>query len=222
MASSGPPWPRPLSTTQTPPAMSTAVTPSSPPATPALPAALPAHVLGYRALKLWQRALDLATDAHRLAHAFPDADQPVLATDFRRSAASVPAAIAASSLALDRADQQRALQTATVALARLETLAALAERLGVLSSGDTTAFLFTSGDVTRLLRGLTRSISARTAAQHERDSDAQLPVQHVAEPAPAAVAPSTPAKLDALTAPPPSMRATTRRRSTARPAAPPA
>jgi four helix bundle protein len=123
---------------------------------------IPPHALGYRALKLWQRALDLAADAHRLARAFPDAEQPALAAELRRSAASVPAAIAASALALDAADQHRALQSTTAALARLETLAALAERLGALESAAASALLFTAGDVNRLLRGFVRSVAART------------------------------------------------------------
>lgn len=192
-------------------------------AAPAAPA-LPSHVLGYRALKLWQRALDLAADAHRLAHAFPEADQAALAADLRRAAVGVPAAIAASSMAFDRADQHRALQAAAAALARLETTAALAERLGVLAAGDATAFLFTSGDVTRLLRGLTRSIVARTAVpeagtQTADAASAPPPVQRVAEPAPKATIPIT-AAVDAVSpASPPSMRATARRRSAARPSA---
>lgn len=179
-------------------------TTAAPPPAPT-PTVSPAGVLGYRALKLWQRALDLAADAHRLAHAFPDADQPALATDLRRAAAAVPSAVAASSLALDPADQQRALQSATAALARLETLAALAERLGSLNSGDASALLFTSGDVNRLLRGFVRAVSARTRLEQ---ASAAAPARQVAEPTPAPAQPPAPTAAPT----PPSMRARTRRR----------
>lgn len=191
--------------------------------------ALPPHVLGYRALKLWQRALDLAADAHRLAHGFAESDQLALAADLRRAAAGVPAAVAASAMALDRVDQQRALQGATAALARLETLAALAERLEVLSAPEATALLFTSGDVTRLLRGLTRSVAARGAgavsarAAVAEAAPAPAPVQRVAESNPEVRAPVEAAPIEALepvestarpapAATPPSMRGPGRRR----------
>lgn len=130
-------------------------------AAPFSPAGLPAHAVGYRALKLWQRALDVAADVHLLTRTFPDGEQDGLGGELRRAAASVPAAVAAGSLAGDRADHQRALQSAVAAVARVETLAALAERLGLVGTREVVDVLAGTGDVTRLLRGLTRFLAAR-------------------------------------------------------------
>lgn len=213
------PTPVPRMTTAAPPAPAA----SGPPDVPSIPA----HALGYRALKLWQRALDLATDAHRLARAFPDDAQLTLAADLRRSAAAVPAGIAASALALDRGDQHRAIQTTAVALARTETVVALAERVGLLAPADATTLLFTAGDVNRLLRGYHRAVTARTARVPELHAPpalaiAERPAETPAA-APAAAALAAPAAPTALAteppgATPPSMRATRRRA----PASPPA
>ena len=130
-------------------------------AAPFSAAGLPAHAAGYRALKLWQRALDVAADVHRLSRTFPAGEQDGLGGELRRAAAAVPAAVAAGSLAADRVDHQRALQTAVAAVARVETLVALAERLEFVTTRDAIGVLSGSADVTRLLRGLARFLVTR-------------------------------------------------------------
>jgi hypothetical protein len=174
---------------------------------------VPPHALGYHALKLWQRGLDLAADAHRLARAFPDADQPALAADLRPRGRERPGHDRRR-----RPGLRRTRPAARPARHRrrprpFETLAALAERLGVLSTADATALLFTAGDVNRLLRGFVRSVSARTAAPSRTAPDtaptpATTSALAVAE-RPASAQASAPTS--APTSAPPSMRGRRRR-----------
>lgn len=119
---------------------------------------LPRAAAGYRILRAWQRALDVAAHAHRLAHTFAAGEHGALAADLRRAAAAVPAQIAAGNLAYDRVEHRRALLAAQAALARVETLALLAERLAAASPGDVAALLAESADTLRLVRGLTRVV----------------------------------------------------------------
>ena len=121
----------------------------------ALPTVPPA---GYRLLRAWQRALDLAAHTHHLARTLPSAEYPTLADDIRRAGAAVPAHIAAGNLSCDRSEHRRALLSAQTALARVETLALLAERLALAPAADVAALLATSADTLRLVRGLTRVV----------------------------------------------------------------
>lgn len=119
---------------------------------------------GYRGLKLWQRSVDVAAEAHRLARAFPVGEQESIGGDLRRAAAAVAGHVAAGSLTYDRAEHLRALQVALAAVARLETVAAVAQRLGFLPAQDAVALLVGTADVTRLLRGLMRTLGPQRAS----------------------------------------------------------
>lgn len=135
---------------------------------PARSATLPRAAAGYRILRAWQRALDVAAHAHRLAHAMPASEQNTLAADLRRAGAAVPTHVAAGNLAYDRGEYRRALLAAQTALARVETLALLAERLALVPSTDVAALLATSADTLRLVRALARAVdSVRDASTVE-------------------------------------------------------
>ncbi|HEY0779432.1 MAG TPA: four helix bundle protein [Gemmatirosa sp.] len=122
------------------------------------PSPSPTPAAGYRLLRAWQRALDVAAHAHRLAHTFPTPEHATLAADLRRAGASVPAQIAAGNLAYDRAEHRRALLAAQTALAHVETLALLAERLGAAPATDVASLLAEAADTLRLVRGLARVV----------------------------------------------------------------
>lgn len=122
------------------------------------PDTLPRAAAGYRILRAWQRALDVAAHAHRLAGTLPASEQDVLGADLRRAGAAVPAQIAAGNLTYERGEHHRALLAAQAALARVETLALLAERLALASPHDVAALLAESADTLRLVRGLARVV----------------------------------------------------------------
>ncbi len=149
------------------------------PAGAAARGALPRAAAGYRILRAWQRALDVAAHAHRLARRLPE-DERSLADDLRRAGAAVPAGIAAGNLSFDRAEHRRALVAAQAALARVETLALLAERLALLPPPDVAALLADSADALRLARGLARvagvpSVVSEPAAGHAGGNPAGHP-----------------------------------------------
>ncbi len=125
---------------------------TGPPAPPA-----PATA-GYRALRVWQRALDLAVDAAPLARTLAEQGLGGLGADLLRAATAVPAHIAAGSTAAARTDHQRALGAALAAVARFETLVAAADRLAPADAARCTALLAGTADVTRLLRAFTRAV----------------------------------------------------------------
>ncbi len=140
----------------------------------------PATAPGYRALKVWQRALDLAAEAHRVARGLPKAEQDGFAADLRRLASAVPAHVAAGSAPYDRVEYRRALVQAQGELARVETTVLLGARLGLVSERDTTTLLAHATDVGRLLRGLARSVTndegaARTSVTRGAGDGATAP-----------------------------------------------
>ena len=131
---------------------------SGPTRPPSAPAA------GYRGLRVWQRALDLAVDAAPLARTLAAEGHGGLANDLFRAGTAVPAHIAAGSVAATRADHQRALGGAMAAVARFETLVAAAERLAPRTGAGCTALLVGTGEVTRLLRAFARAIGGTRAS----------------------------------------------------------
>ena len=113
---------------------------------------------GYKGLKVWQRAMELAAAVHAAAAALPGAEQDALAADLRRSAVQVPAYIAAGNSLFQRADYVQYLSSAHGALARLETLLMLAERVSLVPSATVAPLLGRAGQVGMLLRALARAL----------------------------------------------------------------
>ena len=123
-----------------------------------------ASAAGYRSLRVWQRALDLAVDAAPLARTLAAEGLGGLANDLVRAGTAVPAHIAAGSVAATRADHQRALGSAMAAVARFETLVVAAERLAPQTGSGCAALLVGTGEVTRLLRAFARAIGGTPAS----------------------------------------------------------
>lgn len=131
------------------------------PDTPIIPAAQPS---GYRGLKVWQRAMDLAAAVYRVARGMPD---EVLAGELWGAAIAIPANIAAGNSLYVRADYVELLSTAHGKVARLECLLHAADRIGALPGTDTAALLASAADVGRMLRGLARALQPGAAKERE-------------------------------------------------------
>jgi four helix bundle protein len=128
--------------------------------TPTPTSAVPATPLyGYRGLKVWQRAMDLATAVYALARNL-DEEHAELRDDLRRTAVAVPSQIAAGNSIYTRAAHVQHLSEAHGQVARLECLLQIAERLDTLASQETAPLLSLAADVGRMLRGLARALSA--------------------------------------------------------------
>ena len=143
--------------------------PTSPPAVVAepTPAAAPnptAPLAGYRGLKVWQRATDLAAAVFHVSHIMAD---DVLAEELWRTALSIPASIATGNSLYVRAEYVAQLSAAHGAVARLECLLHLADRISGLSGTDTAPLLASASDVGRMLRGLARALQPKEAAAAE-------------------------------------------------------
>src|SRR5688500_1847747 len=93
-------------------------------------------VESYRDLRLWQAAMDLGVESYRVGELMPSRERFGLVAQIRRAAVSIPANIAEGHGRLRRGEYLHHLSIARGALKELETLLALAERLGYLSDAD--------------------------------------------------------------------------------------
>jgi four helix bundle protein len=117
---------------------------------------------GYKGLKVWQRAMDLAVGVHALAAALPAREHDGLSADLRRVASQVPSYVAAGNSLFHRVEYVQYLSAAHGALARLETLLLVAERLGLVEPKDSAPLLSQASQVGYLLRALTRALQPPT------------------------------------------------------------
>ena len=121
-------------------------------------------ITGYRGLKVWQRATDLAAAVFHVSHIMAD---DVLAEELWRTALSIPASIAAGNSLYVRAEYVAQLSAAHGAIARLECLLHLADRISALTGTDTAPLLASASDVGKMLRGLARALQPKEAAAEE-------------------------------------------------------
>jgi four helix bundle protein len=133
---------------------------------------------GYKGLKVWQRAMDLATGIYILTRTLPDEDQGVIGVELRRTAVQIPSYIAAGNSFFHRGEYIQYLSAAHGAVARLESTLLVSERLGLFGGKALAGLMTNAGDVGRLLRGLTRALQpppsdsdAPAAASAHRDEE---------------------------------------------------
>ena len=119
----------------------------------------------YRELRVWQRAMDLAVDSHRVSAGIPNTRASALASQIQRSAGSVPANIAEGAGRRSRADYLRHLSIANGSLLELETHLLLAERLELVAPERVASILTLSAEVGRMLAGLARSLRVATTVE---------------------------------------------------------
>ena len=113
---------------------------------------------GYRDLKAWQIAVDLADDVYALTENWPSHEQYALTSQTRRAAVSVPANIAEGQGRLGRKEFRHHLSIAYGSLCELETLIHLATRRGYCSREAEASFLAKSDETARIIRGLLKSL----------------------------------------------------------------
>jgi len=114
-------------------------------------------VKSHRDLIAWQKGMDLACQVYHLSAEFPREEAFGLVRDVRDSAVSIPSNIAEGQARTTR-DFKHFLTIALGSLQELETELLLAERLGMAGKQSMTQALETSGDVARLIRGLSSSL----------------------------------------------------------------
>lgn len=116
---------------------------------------------GYRDLTVWQVAMDLVVESHRVADSLPPSQRFALSPQIRRAAISVPANIAEGYGRVHRGDYIRHLSIARGSARELETHLEIVTRLGYASSEAHERSVMLADRVSRLLLGMTRRMGAR-------------------------------------------------------------
>ena len=91
---------------------------------------------GHRELDVWQRAIELTLIAYSLAKRLPATEKFALASQIRRSAASIPANIAEGNGRLHPGDYFRYISIARGSLMELDTHLEVAVRAGYLTEKE--------------------------------------------------------------------------------------
>jgi four helix bundle protein len=118
-------------------------------------------VKSYRDLQTWKRAMDLVVVVYKATDAWPSGEKFGLTDQIRRAAVSVPSNIAEGQGRSSPNDFLRFLAIARGSLNELETQILIAERLNYLSEDEQDKVLNLADEVSRLLRGLARSMGQR-------------------------------------------------------------
>ena len=114
-------------------------------------------VKNYRDLIVWQKAMDLVTLVYQFTESFPQKEVFGLTNQVRRAAVSVPSNIEGQGRNSNR-DFRHFLSIARGSLQEVETQLELARRLGYLHEDDLIRIAETSGEVARLINGLSRAL----------------------------------------------------------------
>jgi four helix bundle protein len=122
---------------------------------------------GYRDLKVWQCAVNLADQFYEVSKSWPRDEQFGMTSQARRAAVSVAANIAEGQGRSGRKEFRHHLSIAYGSLCELETLITLAHMRSYCDAATEKALQSASGEVARLLKGLMRSLEATTPPSTE-------------------------------------------------------
>jgi four helix bundle protein len=114
----------------------------------------------YRDLRIWQVAMDLVVESYRLTDLLPPQERFGLIAQIRRAAISVPTNIAEGYGRLRRGEYLNHLSIARGSLMELQTLFAIAERLGYVAATELGKSVELCDFVSRMLTRLRRSLQS--------------------------------------------------------------
>lgn len=120
-----------------------------------------AVVRGFRELKVWQLAMEIAAHVYRLTASFPRHELYGLASQLQRAAVSVPSNIAEGNKRESTKEYLYHISVAAGSLAELETQLLLAAKLNYASEEETEKLLVHADELARMLIGLRRSLRAK-------------------------------------------------------------
>ena len=118
-------------------------------------------VKSYRDLLVWQKAVDLVTCCYALTKLLPKSETYGLVGQIQRAAVSIPANIAEGHGREHIGDYLRHLSIANGSLMELETHLLIAQKLNYLDAADVDQALDQSGQLSRMLCGLTKKLRAK-------------------------------------------------------------
>ena len=115
---------------------------------------------GYTDLRVWHRAMDLATLVYALAPSMPKTEQFGMTSQMLRAVASVPANIAEGYQRGTRKDYARFIAISRGSLAETQTFLLLAVRIGHLAESEVAPSLALADELSRMLTRLKRQLDA--------------------------------------------------------------
>jgi four helix bundle protein len=119
-------------------------------------------IRSYRDLEVWQKAIDLAEECHRLCCRLPSSERWALISQMHRAAISISSNVAEGHSSWKRKRFANYVTVARGSLAELETQMILAVRFGYLTTVDQTKFWELAEVVGRMLSNLRRSLERPT------------------------------------------------------------
>ena len=114
---------------------------------------------GYRELKVWRLAMELAEAVYKLCAEFPKHEVYGLSSQLQRAAVSIPSNIAEGQARNSVKEFSYFLGIARGSLAELETQIMLAQRLGYLNEEKINPVLEKAEEIGKMLKGLQKSIA---------------------------------------------------------------
>jgi four helix bundle protein len=118
----------------------------------------------HKDLILWRKAMDLATEAHRLTRQMPRHETFGLVSQIRRAAVSIPSNIAEGSARRSTREFLAFLHIARGSSAELETQLHIARNVGYLAEQDLESALSRVDEVGRLLNAVIVGLRRRQTA----------------------------------------------------------
>jgi len=116
---------------------------------------------GFRGLKVWQLAMEIATEIYRLTASFPKHELYGLSSQLQRAAVSVPSNIAEGNKRESTKEYLHHISIAFGSLAEIETQLLLADKLEYANSQQIERLLILSDELGKMLSGLRRSLRAK-------------------------------------------------------------
>jgi four helix bundle protein len=115
----------------------------------------------YQDLIVWQKAMNLVQLIYDATKSFPKEETYGLTSQIRRAAVSIPSNIAEGQGRASAAEFRRFRSIAHGSVREVETQIMISQRLAYLRADATQRILEQSGEVGRLINGLSSSLSAR-------------------------------------------------------------
>jgi four helix bundle protein len=115
----------------------------------------------YQDLVAWQKAMDLVELVYTSTRSWPREEIYGLTSQVRRAAVSIPSNIAEGQGRTSTKEFMHHLSMAYGSLREVETQVLIAKRLGYLPGDIIERLLANTGEVGRLINGLSRSLSGR-------------------------------------------------------------
>ena len=120
--------------------------------------------LGYRELKVWDRAMELSVEVYLATDLMPDAEKYGLVSQMQRAAVSVASNIAEGHARSHLGDYLKHLSYARGSLAELETQLEISVRVKRLSRDNASEAWRLSQETGRMLTGLIQSLQPNSTA----------------------------------------------------------